>query len=434
MHRTRFFRTCRAVAPSFSNALLAVINFTVKAALGHTIAVRRLSLALYLITTMSTNNLQPSDSSSPTLSVSFRGKKIELSLHDERLTIHNVVEEILRQTHMDSDTQLQLLFQGKRLTVNSPAEAPIRAALEAICRKKLYKVVATGISAKEAHALQEQLESAQRTIRIRDDLTPQGQAQIAERQRLGQYMMNKIGSRNSNSSSSSSSNPQNSYRFERIETLPNLPDEEKARSILFSLANDPGVLACMRLHKWTVGALCELFPDGKVGQSAVCVMGLNQNKGQRILLRIRTDDLKGFRKIASIRKVLYHELAHNVYSEHDTDFFQLMRQIERECTSMDWTRGAGVSSQSQEGGTAGGVLQLYTGGVYRLGSGDSVSSTATPLRELAAQAALSRMTKEEEEIEQNCGCGRNDLFLPKPQRNTDTAEDEDSRSAMETKE
>ena len=67
----------------------------------------------------------------------------------------------------------------------------------------------------------------------------------------------------------------------------------------------------MAKHKWNVGSLAELYPDGKVGESAVCVMGLNENKGQRIELRIRTDDLKGFRKILSIRKVLFHELAHN---------------------------------------------------------------------------------------------------------------------------
>ncbi|CAM9409290.1 unnamed protein product [Laminaria digitata] len=56
-------------------------------------------------------------------------------------------------------------------------------------------------------------------------------------------------------------------------------------------------------------------------------MGLNQNHGQKILLRLRTDDLKGFRKVLSIRKVLFHELAHNDISEHDDSFYRLMRQV-----------------------------------------------------------------------------------------------------------
>ncbi|CAM9491291.1 unnamed protein product, partial [Hapterophycus canaliculatus] len=88
------------------------------------------------------------------------------------------------------------------------------------------------------------------------------------------------------------------YRFERIETLPGLPEEETAREILESLAADPGVRAVLEKHKWTVGALCELYPEGKVGISDTCVMGLNQNHGMKILLRLRTDDLRGFRKVS----------------------------------------------------------------------------------------------------------------------------------------
>ena len=52
--------------------------------------------------------------------------------------------------------------------------------------------------------------------------------------------------------------------------------------------------------------LKELYPDGKVGETDECVMGLNKNNGEEILLRIRTDDLKGFRKMESVLNVLYH--------------------------------------------------------------------------------------------------------------------------------
>jgi hypothetical protein len=123
-------------------------------------------------------------------------------------------------------------------------------------------------------------------------------------------------------------------------------------------------------------------------------MGLNRNKGQEILLRIRTDDLKGFRKMLSIRKVLFHELAHNVHSEHDGEFFQLMRQIERECNELDWTQGAGFANDD--------TTELYSGGSYRLGG----SKSNLPVRELAARSAMMRMTAEEEEIQLHCGCGQ----------------------------
>lgn len=121
----------------------------------------------------------------------------------------------------------------------------------------------------------------------------------------------------------------------------------------------------------------------------MCVMGLNQNKGQKILLRLRTDDLKvlimpvecmgrwmertggrrmsfgscrrrahkytifalqGWRKILSIKKVLFHELAHNEHSEHDDDFYRLMRRVEREVVAFN------SSGRSLGGGATGGML------------------------------------------------------------------------------
>lgn len=41
-----------------------------------------------------------------------------------------------------------------------------------------------------------------------------------------------------------------------------------------------------------MGLLSEMPPEGKVGVSAVCVLGYNVNRGQEISLRLRTDDLK----------------------------------------------------------------------------------------------------------------------------------------------
>jgi hypothetical protein len=79
-----------------------------------------------------------------------------------------------------------------------------------------------------------------------------------------------------------------------------------------------------------------LYFQGKVGVSEVCIMGLNVNQGQEIKLRLRTDNLKGFRNHLSVMKVLYHELAHNVHGPHDDNFFKLMREIEKEaCTYRD---------------------------------------------------------------------------------------------------
>ena len=53
-------------------------------------------------------------------------------------------------------------------------------------------------------------------------------------------------------------------------------------------------------------------PEGKVGVSPVCILGVNINAGQEISLRLRTDDLRGFRRYDRIRETLIHELAHMV--------------------------------------------------------------------------------------------------------------------------
>ena len=41
-----------------------------------------------------------------------------------------------------------------------------------------------------------------------------------------------------------------------------------------------------------MGTLSEMPPEGKVGISPVCLLGVNINAGQEISLRLRTDDLK----------------------------------------------------------------------------------------------------------------------------------------------
>jgi hypothetical protein len=221
----------------------------------------------------------------------------------------------------------------------------------------------------------------------------------------------------------------NPYKFEGIQTLPGLPDEAKARAILEELANDEGILAVMQKHKWSVGALCELYPEGYVGVSDVCVMGLNENHGQRILLRLRTDDMKGFRKILSIRKVLCHELAHNVHSEHDSNFYVLMRQVEREIVELDWKNGkarslGGRGASETYVPTHGAAMSVSSsapgegrGGHVLGGSTDPLLQQFVPARYLAGTAALLRITAEEKELEDNCGSrlGVNTALIHKPE-------------------
>ena len=353
------------------------------------------------------------ESTAPRLVVAFRGQKQEFALYTG-LTVEEVKARLIEREPEALQLvpyDLKLLFKGKVFDDNQKGD--LLQMLEP-AGKQVYKMMAMGRSSNEVNEIQEKhAEAMKQAPRIRDDLTKQGQRDMERRKRLGRHMLQQASAKASQSPPSSTL----SFGFGQVQTLPNLPNETKAREILTKLANDPGVLACMKQQNWRVGALKEMYPEGKVGESAVCVMGLNRNKGQEMLLRVRTDDLKGFRKMLSIRKVLFHELAHNVHSEHDGKFFQLMRQIEKECNDLHWTHGHGLSENSVEGSEDTG-LTLYSGGTYRLGGyvsnniGNSTAPNSATARELRARAALSRMTREEEEIELHCGCGQEALFLP----------------------
>ena len=328
------------------------------------------------------------------LIVSFRGQKIELSV-SPHLTVGQVKSTVVSAAEGSaqlSPTHVKLIFKGKVLSEDDDRIIDAFGGNHA----KVYRLLATGLSTAEQAENQQHLEQGVKSARIRDDLSDKGRQDMIHRRRLGQKMLQNAGTK------INSAGALTKYDFGAIEVLPNLPDASKAREILTTLANDPGVLSVMAKHQWSVGCLAELYPEGKVGESAVCVMGLNKNKGETILLRIRTDDLRGFRKVLSIRKVLFHELAHNVHSDHNQDFFQLMRQIERECNEMDWTQGSGTTVL--ENG------QAYVAGSYRLGG--SASNSDDSAGELAARAAMQRLASEEQEIYDNCGCGREAKFLP----------------------
>ncbi|BFG26014.1 hypothetical protein CerSpe_122880 [Prunus speciosa] len=137
--------------------------------------------------------------------------------------------------------------------------------------------------------------------------------------------------------------PQGPYIFCDFRTLqlPGIelnPPVSEALKRMHMLAADPGIISIMNKHRWRVGIMTEMAPVGYVGISPKCILGFNKNHGEEISLRLRTDDLKGFRKYESIKKTLLHELAHMVYSEHDANFYALDKQLNQEAESLDWTR------------------------------------------------------------------------------------------------
>lgn len=87
---------------------------------------------------------------------------------------------------------------------------------------------------------------------------------------------------------------ESTYTFHGIEPLQYLPNPEKSRRYLERLANDPGIKAAMRKHKFSVGLLTEMNPAEHTTHESK-TLGLNRNKGEVIELRLRTDRYDGYR-------------------------------------------------------------------------------------------------------------------------------------------
>ncbi|CAG8579640.1 13655_t:CDS:2, partial [Acaulospora colombiana] len=192
------------------------------------------------------------------------------------------------------------------------------------------------------------------------------------------------------------------FTFHRIEVINSFPSQDKARVLLEKLRDDRGIRAIMSHYKWSVGVLRELSPAERT------ILGLNRNAGQEISIRLRTDDMEGFRNYNDVRKVLLHELTHNVWGEHDENFHRLNRQLNKDVVSMDWTVSKGHKISNDEYYNPPEDTdedELYEGGTFMLG-GDPTRTKNLPMRELLAEAALIRLTKEEQELNDGCGSGK----------------------------
>lgn len=104
------------------------------------------------------------------------------------------------------------------------------------------------------------------------------------------------------------------------------PHAFEARRLLERLATDPGVVAILTSRELVVGTLGEMDPIDdrlmqKKQQEGACLLGYNTNHGMRIDIKLRTDDLSGFRPYNELSATLIHELSHNWVGEHNILFW-----------------------------------------------------------------------------------------------------------------
>ncbi|KAJ3569206.1 hypothetical protein NP233_g5201 [Leucocoprinus birnbaumii] len=209
----------------------------------------------------------------------------------------------------------------------------------------------------------------------------------------------------------SPSAPSSKYKFHCVAPLPHLPNPASAQKILDKLANDPAILHVMAKHEFSVGLLTELAPHEQPH-----LLGLNVNAGQEIKLRIRTNAYDGFRLYSEVRRVLCHELTHNVWGDHDENFKELNSKLNREVTQFERDQASGthyLTSSADSHGIYQPSSELEAEvQAYVLGGSSSTASTAAlagdsreDMRRRMLEATMSRLRKEEEEIEMSCGTG-----------------------------
>lgn len=132
--------------------------------------------------------------------------------------------------------------------------------------------------------------------------------------------------------------------------LKNLPRQDDALRTLKKIASL--VKPIMRARGWKVSELSEFYPDQHN------LLGLNVNRGQRILLRLRyPGDRTQFLPIEQVTDTMLHELCHIVHGPHDGKFHALWDQLrdEHEGLLMKGYTGEGFLSKGHVLGGGGRV-------------------------------------------------------------------------------
>ncbi|KAH8813064.1 zinc ion binding protein-like protein [Xylogone sp. PMI_703] len=81
----------------------------------------------------------------------------------------------------------------------------------------------------------------------------------------------------------------------------------------------------MRARGWRVGTLAEFYPEQRN------LLGINENKGQRICLRLRyPSDQNQFLPLEQVVDTMLHELCHIVHGPHNKEFHALWDQLRKE--------------------------------------------------------------------------------------------------------
>jgi len=282
-----------------------------------------------------------------------------LDLHQATLAIvFGVVHDRVTKTAATTTTTppttttttevLKLLFKGKRI-LPQPDVLPFRGlGLETKSKSREKKppkimVIATNASAIRELATKRSDPLIRGFDRERAALDRRRSSETASQKYWGDVLL-----------------PDREYKFCRLvacedhyfghRSTESTPHAFRAMELLQKLASDPGVVAIMKERELVVGTLGEMDPiDDRImqkteaqGGGGVCLLGYNTNRGLRIDLKLRTDDLSGFRHYADLAGTLIHELSHNWVGDHNLLFWTNYAQMRAEyfCTHARLRRSA----------------------------------------------------------------------------------------------
>ena len=173
------------------------------------------------------------------------------------------------------------------------------------------------------------------------------------------------------------------------------------------LSTDPAVVHVCQVHGFQVGEFTELLPHEHPN-----LLGLNENMGQRISVRLRTTNhYDGLIPYRDTRSVLLHELAHNKVNDHPPEFKILNSELNAQVEAFERRVQQGTNYLSdmdvyvppEERSDRDSVQETVhvLGGASdssRLDDGDLQSK-----RQRVLLATMKRLEKSESEIEKGCG-------------------------------
>nr|OQO18430.1 hypothetical protein B0A51_13689 [Rachicladosporium sp. CCFEE 5018] len=316
------------------------------------------------------------------ISVTLHGKPVRLPFHDEDATIQDLSDTVAEDLRIPPTNQ-KFMITPKTGLLKPPFKDP-SMRLRTLQDKK---IVLMGATTAEVEELASDITLRQERMSKRRAAQNAGRKVRVEKRKDWKKLQDEA-----------------RYSFHTIKPLPYLPNPDKSQRYLERLAADPGIKSSMRKHGFSVGLLTEMNPAEHTTHASR-TLGLNRNRGEVIELRLRTDAYDGYRDYQVIRKTLCHELTHNVWGDHDQNFWKMCREIEAEVEKGDWTRGGhsvggqefyndqdtgwDVDEEADHGG--------WSGGEFVLGGGsESGGAAGLSRREIMAKAAEERMRQVKE--------------------------------------